>query len=167
MSQETISFRPAEHSDLPELLAFPQSEEELFYFFPSAHSPLTLKQLQKQLSERHQSTAMLKNGRLIGFANFYNVENRNLAFIGNIIIRPEERQKGYGGLLIKQMLKLGFEQLKLREIHLSCFNRNTSALLFYQHLGFSPYAWEVRRDYKQNPVLLIHLKLTRPPESRR
>ena len=159
MSKETISFRSADHNDLPELLAFPQSEEELFYFFPSAHFPLTLKQLQKQLSERYQSTAMLKNDRLIGFANFYNVENRKVAFIGNVIIRAEERQKGYGGLLIKQMLKQGFEQLKLREIHLSCFNRNTTALLFYQQLGFTPYAWEVRKDYKQNPVLMIHLKL--------
>ncbi len=165
MSKETISFRSADHSDLPELLAFPQSEEELFYFFPSAHSPLTLKQLQKQLSERHQSTAMLKNGRLIGFANLYNVKNRKVAFIGNVIIRAEERQKGYGGLLIKQMLELGFEQLKLREIHLSCFNRNTTALLFYQQLGFTPYAWEVRKDYKQNPVLMIHLKLKSPPET--
>ncbi len=159
MSEENISFRPANQNDLPELLSFPQSEEELFYFFPSATSPLTLEQLQKQLSNRHQSTAMLKNNRLIGFANFYNVENRKVAFIGNVIIHSEERRKSYGRLLIKQMLKLGFEQLQLREIHLSCFNSNTPALLFYQQLGFVPYAWEVRQDHRQHPVLMLHLKL--------
>ncbi len=159
MTEDSILFRPANHRDLPELLTFPQSREELFYFFPSANYPLSLSQLQKQLSERHQSTVMLKNNKLIGFANFYNVRNRNIAFIGNVIIKAEERQKGYGRQLIQTLLKRGFNELNLREIHLSCFNHNTAGLLFYQQLGFNPYAWEVRKDHHQQSVLMLHLKL--------
>lgn len=159
MQASGISFHPATSADLPELLTFPRSQEELFYFFPSASYPLTLQQLQKQLSKHHQSTIMLKDNKVIGFANFYNVKNRNIAFIGNVIIKLEERQKGYGEQLLRHMIKLGFDELKLKELHLSCFNQNTKALLFYHQLGFKPYAWEVRQDYKQSDVIMLHLRL--------
>jgi RimJ/RimL family protein N-acetyltransferase len=159
MQESCISFRPAAQEDLSELLAFPQSQEELFYFFPSATHPLTLNQLQKQLSKRHQSTIMLKDNKVIGFANFYNVKNRNIAFIGNVIVKAEERRKGYAKQLLLHMIKLGFNELKLKEIHISCFNQNTKALLFYHQLGFKPYAWEIRKDYNQAEVIMLHLRL--------
>jgi len=165
----TITFRPAAKADLAEIINFPQGRTELFYFFPSATYPLTLEQLERQLSEGHQSTVMLENTPLqhsslqkkeiIGFANFYNVENRNIAFIGNIIIRPDKRAQGLGRKLLQSMIISGFEQLKLNEVHLSCYKQNTSALLFYKQLGFKPYAIETRRDLNNLATDLIHLKV--------
>lgn len=164
-----ISFRAATKADLTELLNFPLNEKELFYFFPSASYPLTVEQIEKQLSERHDSTVMLDNNALvdfalstkniIGFANFYNVENRNIAFIGNVIIRPDKRGQGLGQKMVKAMVHSGFEQLKLKEVHLSCYNQNTSALLFYKQLGFTPYAIEAKKDFNNQPTALIHLKI--------
>lgn len=162
--EETIkitlySFRHAQKSDLNELLEFIQSRQELFYFFPSASYPLTLAQLETQLCERHESTVMLEDGQLVGFANFYNVGNHNIAFIGNVIIKPEKRRQGLGSKLLQAMIETGFQQLQLNEVHLSCYARNTSALLFYSKLGFRPYAIEGRPDPENETQALIHLKI--------
>ena len=96
---------------------------------------------------------------IVGFANFYNVENRNIAFIGNVIIKPEKRRQGLGKKLMLLMINDGFKQLNLKEVHLSCYNNNTSALLFYKNLGFKPYATETRQDFNNQPAALIHLKI--------
>lgn len=159
-----LTFRPAIKADLAEILHFPLDKTELFYFFPSATYPLTLEQLETQLSVRHDSTVMLENSLLqkneiIGFANFYNVENRNIAFIGNVIIKPEKRGQGLGKKLVQTMIASGFKQLNLKEVHLSCYNQNTPALLFYMHLGFKPYAIETRQDLNNQPAALIHLRV--------
>ncbi|MCW8931691.1 MAG: GNAT family N-acetyltransferase [Gammaproteobacteria bacterium] len=160
----TITFRSATKADLVEILNFTKDKTELFYFFPSATFPLTLEQLEKQLSDRHESTVMIENNSLkknliIGFANFYNVKNRNIGFIGNVIIKSEKRKRGFGKQLVQTMIKSGFEQLNLKEVHLSCYKQNTSALSFYKHIGFKPYATEIRKDINNAPTELIHLKV--------
>ena len=154
-----FTFRPAHKSDLIKILGFTLDEKELFYFFPSASYPLTLGQLENQINERHDSTIMLEKKMIVGFANFYNVENRNIAFIGNVIIKPEKRRQGLGKKLMLLMINDGFKQLNLKEVHLSCYNNNTSALLFYKNLGFKPYAIETRQDFNNQPAALIHLKI--------
>lgn len=157
----SITFRQAKRADLAEILNFPLNKTELFYFFPSAVYPLTLEQLYKQLNERHDSTIMLQEKQIVGFANFYNVENRNIAFIGNVIIKPEKRKQGFGKQLIQNMISTCFKQLNLAEVHLSCYNSNTKALLFYKQLGFKPYAIEAKQDFNNQPLALIHLKITK------
>ncbi|WP_198264983.1 GNAT family N-acetyltransferase [sulfur-oxidizing endosymbiont of Gigantopelta aegis] len=166
MQNSTLSFRQATSSDLEAILNFPQDKTELFYFFPSASYPLTQAQLEAQLSERYESTVMLDlklapKQQVIGFANFYNVENHNIAFIGNVIIKPEKRQQGLGKKLVQTMVAIGFQQLGLNEVHLSCYSQNTKALLFYQHLGFKPYAIEQRKDFNQQSTAMIHFKIKR------
>lgn len=157
-----VTFRQARKADLFEIVTFPMDRTELFYFFPSATYPLTVKQLEQQLCKRHQSTVMLSNKQLIGFANFYNVLNRNIAFIGNVIIKPEKRGQGLGRKLIQTMITTGFSYFQLKEVHLSCYEKNISALLFYRHLGFKPYASETRYDPDNEPAEMIHLKVNNP-----
>ncbi len=153
------TFRPARASDLTAIVHFPVSEEELFYFFPSARYPLSLSQLEQQLKQRYHSTVMLENNQVIGFANFYNVKNHQIAFIGNVIIKPKKRSQGLGKKLLTTMISHAFQQLQLKEIHLSCYNSNTRALIFYTQLGFQPYAIEQRMTSHKQPVALLHLRL--------
>lgn len=155
-----LTFRAAVKSDFAEILLFPLNKTELFYFFPSASYPLTIEQLETQLSTRHESTVMLEDGQVVGFANFYNVKKHHIAFIGNVIIKPQKRGRGLGKKLIMMMIEKGFKHLQLKEIHLSCFQQNTSALSFYKQLGFQVYAEEERYNSDNEPARLLHLKLT-------
>ena len=152
-------FRPTQSSDLKQILYFNLDRTELFYFSPSIHYPLTLEQLQQLLSKSHESTTMLEDKKIIGFANFYNVVKHNIGFIGNIIISPEKRRQGFGKKLIQSTLDSGFNQLQLKEIHLSCYKTNKAALELYSQLGFRVYAQEVRKDENNSTTELFHLKL--------
>lgn len=161
----SISFRHARKSDLPEIIRFPQNRMELFYFFPSASAPLTEEQLETQINERYESTVMLENTpgqehrQVIGFANFYNVEKHNIGFLGNIILRGDKRRQGFGKQLVLAMMHAGIKRFSLQEIHLSCYAQNRSALAFYKGLGFKAYASEQRPDPDKQPLSMIHLKL--------
>lgn len=154
----SLTFRAAVKSDLSKILRFPLNQTELYYFSPSARYPLTLKQLEKQLTTRHESTVLLDNNQVVGFANFYNVEKYRIAFIGNLIIKPEKRRQGLARKLLLMMIEKGFMQLQLKEIHLSCFQQNTAALSLYEQLGFKIYAQESRLNSDQQPFCLLHLK---------
>ena len=141
-----IEFRPTRTSDLKQVLDFNLSKLDLFYFFPSAAYPLTLEQLEQQFSKRHQSIVMIEGKEVVGFANFYKVEKHNIAFIGNVIIKPEKRKQGLGKRLLQYMIKHGFTKLHLKQVHLSCYQDNLPALSLYKKIGFKAYAAEDRFD---------------------
>lgn len=82
---------------------------------------------------------MLENNQLVGFAYFYNVKKHQIAFISNLIIKPEKHRQGLGRKLVLLMIEKGFKQLQLKEIHLSCYQQNIVALSFYKQTGFKAY----------------------------
>ena len=160
-------FRPTQSSDLKYILDFNLSRTELFYFSPSTHYPLTLEQLEQQLCKHHESIVMLEEKEIVGFANFYKVDKHNIAFIGNLLIKPEKRKQGLGKQLLQYMIKYGFTKLHLKQVHLSCYQDNIPALSLYKSLGFKAYAYEDRPDLNANirhsdkqQTQLIHLRIT-------
>ncbi|MCU7837497.1 MAG: GNAT family N-acetyltransferase [gamma proteobacterium symbiont of Taylorina sp.] len=157
-----FSFRKTKTSDLELILNFSLNKTELFYFFPSATFPLTMEQLKQQLSRRHESITMLEGKDIVGFANFYQVEKHNIAFIGNVIIKPEKRKLGMGKKLLKYMINYGFKKLQLKEIHLSCYQENFTALSFYKNLEFKIYSSEYRYDLNKKPTQLVHMRIHNP-----
>jgi hypothetical protein len=66
-----LSHRTAVAADLAEIVGFAQSAEELFFCFPKANWPLSIGQLAAAMAERRDSTVVLLEGRIAGFANFY------------------------------------------------------------------------------------------------
>ncbi len=160
-------FRPTQSSDLKQILNFNLDRTELFYFSPSAAYPLTLEQLEQQLSKHHESIVMLNDKEIVGFANFYKVDKHNIAFIGNLLIKPEKRKQGLGKQLLQYMIKYGFTKLHLKQVHLSCYQDNLPALSLYKSLGFKAYAHEERHDLNtlmghkdKQQTQLIHLRIS-------
>ena len=163
----TTQFRPTQSSDLKYIVDFNLSRTELFYFSPSTHYPLTLEQLEQQLCKHHESIIMLLGTEIVGFANFYKVDKHNIAFIGNLLIKPEKRKQGLGKQLLQYMIKYGFTKLHLKQVHLSCYQDNIPALSLYKSLGFKAYAHEDRPDLNtimghqdKQQTQLIHLRIS-------
>lgn len=73
--------------DLQTICSFPQSEEELFYFYPKAVYPLVPEQLQSAIDERSDATVVEQNDTIVGFADFYRWED-GICCIGNVIVAP-------------------------------------------------------------------------------
>jgi len=153
-----IEFREAEKEDFKNVCGLVKSKDELFWVYPHGQFPLTASQLEKLSKERKELTVAVDKEKIIGFANLYNYDKGNSAFIGNVIIDEEYRGKEIGRSLVLYMLEKVYKKHGLNEVHISVFNNNTTALLLYSSLGFNPYAIEERRNPSGLRVALIHMK---------
>lgn len=155
---ENLKYRAVEKDDFEVICGFPQNSEELFFMFPKAEFPFTVKQLKIAVESRFDSTVILHDKEIVGFANFYEVKENEYCSIGNVIINPNFRNKGIGGFLIKTMESIGIKKYNVSEFRLSCFNTNTSGILLYSKLGYKPYGIEKRTNHKNEISALIEMK---------
>lgn len=155
---KNLSYRPIKASDIDTICKLPQNAEELFFMFPKAKYPLTRDQLESAINHRLDSTAILYNEEIAGFANFYEKEENSYCSIGNVIITPKFRNKGIGTFLVQIMEKIAFEKYNITEMHISCFNTNTKGILLYSKLGYIPYDIEIRVNSQGESLALIKFK---------
>lgn len=141
-TQNKLWHRAICEADLSEICKMPQNAEELFFMFPKANYPLTVEELGAGIMERWDSTVVLLQDKIVGFANFYKLEKNKYCSIGNVIISPRFRSQGAATFLITTMEKIGKEKYNVSEIHLSCFDANTKGLLLYTKLKYKPYEIE-------------------------
>ena len=153
-----LSFRSAQTSDLEKVCQLPQNKEESFFMFPKADYPLSEKQLEAVMANRSDSTVILLDNEIVGFANFYEVKENNYCSIGNVIVNSYFRNKGIGKYLIETMESIALEKYNVREMYISCFNMNTKGILLYSKLGYISYEIEERLDKEGRKVALIKMK---------
>ncbi|HSM93025.1 MAG TPA: GNAT family N-acetyltransferase [Anaeromyxobacteraceae bacterium] len=161
-----LAHREVRPYDLARICTFPQSAEELFFLFPRATHPLTPEQLQRSIDQRSDSTVVLVDGAVSGFANFHVREVGGTCAVGNVVIAPEARGKGVGSYLIETMAARALVKHEAREVRISCFNANVAGLLLYAKLGFLPYGVERRLDPAGRRVALVHMRLSREAAER-
>ena len=154
-----LSHREVRPEDVHGICAFPQSAEELFYLFPKASHPLTPDQLRAAIAQRFDSTVVLLDDRVCGFANFYVRVVSGTCAIGNVVVAPEARGRGAGRYLVETMIRKALLDHRAAEVRISCFNGNVAGLLLYSKLGFAPFAVEPRVDPRGARVALVHMRL--------
>ncbi len=152
-------IREAVPEDFNSIAKLIKNKQELFYIYPSGKFPLTYTQIKELYEARRDCTVLTEKNQIIGFANLYDYLENNFVFIGNVIIDKPYRGYGKGKKLISYMVDLAKNKYLLPEVRISVFANNTDALLLYMGLGFEPYAQEIRKDYENNDVLLLHLKM--------
>lgn len=152
-----FTHRILKESDAEHIVKFPQSEEELFYMFPTARYPLKPEFLLKEAERRFYPTVVLSNDKLAGYGNFIHAQQDDFCTIGNVIVNPSIRKMGVASYLVKTLLKIAFGNLKVKYVKISCFNDNTAGLLLYYKLGFVPVDMEVRISRKEQKVAVIHM----------
>ncbi|QRY79757.1 GNAT family N-acetyltransferase [Pseudomonas sp. PDNC002] len=158
MNHSTLQHRPAVAADLDEIVRFPQDADELFYCYPKASWPLTVGQLAAAMAERRGSTVALLDGRVAGFANFYQWQPNEFCALGNMMVAPAARRHGVAQYLIEVMEQLARDQYKARLMKVSCFNANAAGLLLYARLGYQPQGIVERADPQGRRVALVQLE---------
>lgn len=160
METNYLSYRTVEISDLKVISQLPKNEEELFFMFPKAEYPLTESQLESAINSRFDSTVVLFNNAIVGFANFYEVKKNKYSSIGNVVVDANYRNLGIGKYLIQTMEQISIEKYNVSEFHLSCFNTNTKGILLYSKLGYVPYETEKWLNPQNESLALIKMKKT-------
>lgn len=158
MEKEKLTYRDFTSDDLETVCKLPRNKQELFFMFPKADFPLTIDQLKNTIKDRFDSTVVLFNNEVVGFANFYEVRESQYCAIGNVIVSPCFRNRGVGTFLINIMEYIGKKKYNVSELHLSCFDTNTNGLLLYTKLGYKPYEIEKYINKENEVSALIELK---------
>ena len=118
-------------------------DESFMYQFggPVFVFPLTHKQLNKYISENNRQIYKVietNTDRIIGHGEINKIDliNKNARLSRILVAEETDRNKGYGSLIIKELLKIGFQDLGLHRIDLGVFEFNKSAIKCYEKCGF-------------------------------
>jgi len=150
-----LIHRPATVTDLADIVTFAQSAQELFFAYPKANWPLSIGQLAASMAERRDSTVVLLDGRVAGFANFYQWQHGDFCALGNVLVAPWARGQGVAHYLVAAMEQLAREHYKATRMKVSCFNANSAGLLLYPKLGYQLDGIVERRDPQGARVALV------------
>ena len=129
-------------SDYNRLINWIDSEELMMIFSAQAFSfPITHKQIEKYIKSPNRIAYKVidtTNNEIIGHAELKNVDYKNKsARICRVLVGDKEnRNKGYGSLIIKELVRVGFKELQLHRIDLGVYDFNKQAIKCYQKCGF-------------------------------
>jgi len=153
-----MKLREATANDFEAIVRLIPTEDELFRVYPKGKHPFTIDQVHSLAESRKELTVAVERGRVVGFANLYDVEVGKWAFVGNVVEAREFRGRGIGRLLVSHMIRQAFDKYCVTEARISVFNDNTPALLLYAGMNFKPYAVEERENPSGIRVGLIHMR---------
>ena len=137
-----IKFEKFNKLDFERLINWIDSEESMIQFSGLIFNfPLTHEQLDKYISgdSRLVYKAMdCDSSEIIGHAELNNIDNKNkCARICRILIGDKQnRNKGYGKSIIKELIRIGFNDLQLHRLDLGVFDFNHQAIKCYKDCGF-------------------------------
>ncbi len=131
-----LTSRDFLETDARIICGFPRTPAELFYMFPAAQWPLTPRKLLASARERYESTVVVCDGTVAGYANFISCEPGDYCSLGNVIVNPDVRRQGVGTHLVRTMINKALETYAVRSVRLRCFHANIAGLRLYGTLGF-------------------------------
>jgi RimJ/RimL family protein N-acetyltransferase len=87
--------------------------------------------------KNHFTYGIYNDNKLIGGCSLKNISflNRNAEF--DLFIDHQHIGNGYGKAALKQLLKIGFEDMELHRIYAYLLETNTGALKLYTDIGFN------------------------------
>ncbi|MEH7225414.1 GNAT family protein [Bacillus sp. JJ1566] len=142
-----IELQYFERSNFRQLIDWIETPQFLLQWGgPAFQYPLTENQLEKYIDNANhsESEALIyrvidkETGNNIGHISLGRIDRRNKsARIGKVLIGDKNaRGKGIGQQMIKEVLKIAFEELHLHRVSLAVFDFNNSAIACYEKSGF-------------------------------
>lgn len=84
------------------------------------------------------SARRTEDGRIIGHGELLRVNREHKsAWVGRILVGPPElRGMGYGEAIVRELVRIGFDELGLQRLELAVFDFNHAAIRCYERAGF-------------------------------
>ncbi|MED3912699.1 GNAT family N-acetyltransferase [Peribacillus simplex] len=142
-----IELKYFERSDFQQLINWIDTPEFLLQWGgPNFSFPLTEEQLENYLIDANKDNSNTlvygvlhkATGKVIGHISLGNIDRKHKsARVGKVLVGDKDvRGKGIGQLMMKEILKVAFDELRLHRVSLGVFDFNTSAIACYEKEGF-------------------------------
>ncbi|WP_142346122.1 GNAT family N-acetyltransferase [Bacillus cereus] len=141
-SMEVIKLEPFKNSDFKQLMDWINSEEFLIQWSGNAFTfPLNEQQLEKYIESTNTLAFKVvdeETSDIIGHISLGQIDNINKsARIGKVLVgNTKMRGRSIGKHMVKAVLHIAFEELKLHRVTLGVYDFNTSAISCYEKIGF-------------------------------
>ncbi len=133
--------------DFDTLLSWIQDEELLLHWAGTQFRfPLTKKKLDwyiKDTNDFNTSSTLIykviecETGKTIGHISLTSINRTNRsARITRVFVAASERGRGLAGMMVRELVKIGFEELHLHRISLGVYDKNQAAINCYKNCGF-------------------------------
>ncbi|OJD60074.1 aminoglycoside adenylyltransferase [Bacillus sp. N35-10-4] len=141
-SKEVIKLESFKKSDFKQLINWINSEEFLIQWSGNAFTfPLDEQQLEKYIESANTLAFKVvdeETSDVIGHISLGQIDNINKsARIGKVLVgNTKMRGRSIGKHMMKAVLHIAFEELKLHRVTLGVYDFNTSAISCYEKIGF-------------------------------
>lgn len=126
--------------------------------------PITCEQIRNKLdtiANKDDSSIFIykiideNSNEMIGTIELFEIDKINMtAKVGRYLIDEAYRGKGYGGIALKQMVNMCFNEYGIKKVFLNVFDYNIWAIECYKKVGFSVVSHELRQ--KPNGYLGVY-----------
>lgn len=104
-------------------------------------APISYEQTVEHVEHKQKSGDLVlaiknENQQLVGWVSLSEIQLEHGRASFGILLAPEARGQGYGKLAMKQMIDIGFKQLRLHKIYLTTRGVNEQAIHLYKKVGF-------------------------------
>jgi len=137
-----IKLETFEPEDYKKLIGWIRSEKIMVHFSGKEFKyPITTEQLDNYTAVENRLIYKVIDSstkEVIGHAGLDNIDKRNFsARICFVLIGDEDsRNKGYGKAIINELVRIGFEKLKLHRLDLGVYVSNIQAIICCESCGF-------------------------------
>ncbi|EEK62101.1 GNAT family N-acetyltransferase [Bacillus cereus] len=141
-SKEVIKLESFKKSDFKQLINWINSEEFLIQWSGNAFTfPLDEQQLEKYIESANTLAFKVvdeETSDVIGHISLGQIDNINKsARIGKVLVgNTKMRGRSIGKHMMKAVLHIAFDKLKLHRVTLGVYDFNTSAISCYEKIGF-------------------------------
>ncbi|WP_242257052.1 GNAT family N-acetyltransferase [Bacillus cereus group sp. BfR-BA-01379] len=141
-SIKVIKLETFKKSDFKQLIGWIDSEEFLIQWSGNAFTyPLNEQQLEKYITSENTLAFKVideESKKVIGHISLGQIDNINKsARIGKVLVGDTRmRGRSIGKHMMKAVLQIAFEELKLHRVTLGVYDFNTSAISCYEKIGF-------------------------------
>ncbi|GAB6550706.1 MULTISPECIES: GNAT family N-acetyltransferase [Bacillus] len=137
-----IRLEPFKRKDFKQLMNWISSENFLIQWSGNAFTyPLTEQQLDKYIESTNTLAFKVideQSAEVVGHISLGQIDNINKsARIGKVLVGDTKmRGRSIGKHMMKAVLQIAFEELKLHRVTLGVYDFNTSAISCYEKIGF-------------------------------
>ncbi|MFC7061953.1 GNAT family N-acetyltransferase [Halobacillus seohaensis] len=141
-----IKLQAFTEHDFAQLISWVSSPEFLLKWAgPNFTYPLTHEQLYEYIKGANQNNSNMlvykviehSTNTTIGHIALKNIDlENNSARVGKVLVGDHARGQGFGLLMMEEILKVAFQDMKLHKVTLGVFDFNEPAVKTYKKVGF-------------------------------
>jgi len=163
---EGWQLAPFQSWHAPTITRWVQTQQQLQWLAPSTPPPLTAEKIMDWKKSGGSAFVLVKGGESPPWG--YGEINPMLrddeqVWLGHVIVRPDQRGRGLGGVLLRALVAEAFERRCAKRVALIVFPDNLSALRCYRRAGFIVSGEEYHQFSSEGPThRLLRLEIARP-----